>query len=119
MKSYRDLKVWELGMDIAVAVYKVTSQFPDSERYGLTNQLRRCANSIPSNIAEGHGRCSTKEMLRFLSIARGSLAELETQLLLSKRLEFGNPHAIARVLLIADEESRMITGLRKKFESKL
>lgn len=119
MNSYRELKVWDLGMEIALAVYGLTAKFPDSEKYGLTNQLRRCSCSIPSNIAEGHARGATKDMLRFLGIARGSLAELETQLLLARRLGFVAEAETDKILRMADEESRMLSGLRKSVESKL
>jgi four helix bundle protein len=83
IRSHHDLKVWQLGMDIAEKVYSLTRQFPREELYGLTSQLRRAASSIPANIAEGNGRSSTKDYLRFLSIAVGSLCEVETFLLLA------------------------------------
>ncbi len=85
--SYRDLRVWEQAVDFAVRLYHVTGSFPDSERYGLTSQMRRAAVSIPSNIAEGHER-SRPEYANFLRIARGSLAELETQLEIAGRLNY-------------------------------
>ncbi|BBO34040.1 four helix bundle protein [Lacipirellula parvula] len=75
MASYRDLKVWQLGVDIALEVYRITGNFPKSEQYGLTSQLRRAAVSIASNIAEGHARKTQKELHRFCNIAKGSLAE--------------------------------------------
>ena len=78
IKSYRDLRVWQAGMDLVVRVYRLTQGFPTHELYGLTSQMRRAAVSIPSNIAEGHTRESSKEYLHHLSIAQGSLAELET-----------------------------------------
>ena len=83
MAGYRDLKVWELGVELAREVYRVTGDFPKDELYGLTNQLRRAAVSIPSNIAEGHARKTQKELSRYLNIAKGSLAELETQLIIA------------------------------------
>ncbi len=85
--SYRDLRVWQGAMEVAVSVYRFTNSFPKSEMYGLTSQIRRSAVSIPSNIAEGHSRPS-KEYARFLSIARGSLNELETQLELARRIGY-------------------------------
>ncbi len=85
--NHRDLRVWRLGMELAADVYRITAQLPIEERYGLTSQLRRAAASIPANIAEGAGRHSAKEFARFLSIARGSLAELETHVLLCEQLE--------------------------------
>ena len=87
IRHYRDLEVWQRAMDIVEAIYRETKSFPSSEIYGLTNQIRRAAVSIPSNIAEGHGR-SEREFARFLTIARGSLAELETQLELACRIGF-------------------------------
>ncbi|MCB9422771.1 MAG: four helix bundle protein [Ardenticatenaceae bacterium] len=87
IRHYRDLDVWQRGMDVTVMVYRFTDLFPKSEVYGLTNQIRRAAVAISSNIAEGYGR-SNKEFGRFLSIARGSLAELETQLEIARRIQY-------------------------------
>jgi four helix bundle protein len=83
MRGYQDLKVWQLGVEIALEIYRSTDGFPARELYGLTSQLRRASVSISSNIAEGHTRGATKDLIRFLAIARGSVAELETQLLIS------------------------------------
>lgn len=88
MGSYRDLDVYGKSMDLAIAGDKLTSSFPQQELYGITSQIRRCAVSIPSNIAEGHSRNSTPEFIRFLNIANGSLSELETQLELAFRLVY-------------------------------
>ena len=88
VKSYRDLEVWQLGLDLVETVYRCTAEFPKSEIFGLTAQMRRAAVSIPSNIAEGQARSSSKEFLHFLSIALGSLAELATQLELANRLGY-------------------------------
>jgi four helix bundle protein len=85
---FRELQVWQRGMDVVEGVYRVTRAFPKAEVYGLTAQVRRAAVSIPSNIAEGHSRSSTLEYLRHLSIAQASLAEVETQLELAARLQF-------------------------------
>jgi four helix bundle protein len=84
---FRELHVWQRGMDLVEAVYRVSAAFPKSELYGLTGQIRRAAVSIPSNIAEGHSRASTKEYLNHLSIAQAPLAELETQLEIAVRLK--------------------------------
>jgi four helix bundle protein len=84
--SFRDLEVWRLGLDLVETIYRCSSEFPKSETYGLAAQMRSAAVSIPSNIAEGQARASSKEFLHFLSIALGSLAELETQLELTSRL---------------------------------
>lgn len=89
VRSFRDLEVWRLGLDLVQSVYKCTATFPKSETFGLAAQMQGAAVSIPSNIAEGQARDSTKEFLRFLSYALGSLAELETQLELAARLEYG------------------------------
>lgn len=88
IKSYQDLKAWQAAMDLAVECYKVTANFPDTERYGLINQIRRAEGSIAANIAEGHGRESTGAFIQFCRIAQGSLKELETHLLLSGRLGY-------------------------------
>ena len=84
MSSYRDLKVWQQSFSLAKEVYSLTSNLPETEKYGLTSQIQRCAVSIPSNIAEGQQRNSPKEFKHFLSISRGSAAELSTQLLLAQ-----------------------------------
>src|ERR1035438_1267123 len=89
VRSFRDLEVWQLGLDLVQSFYQCTAAFPKSETFGLAAQMRGAAVSIPSNIAEGQARKSPKEFLRFLSYAVGSLAELETQLELATRLEYG------------------------------
>ena len=114
MASYRDLKVWQMGVKIAQEAYQVSGNFPKEELYGLTSQARRAAVSIPSNIAEGHARKTQKELTRFLYIAKGSLAELETQLIIARNLGFGNPDAIEGLLDLLDQESRMISSLLRK-----
>jgi len=94
IKSYKDLRVWQQGMELVNAIYDLTSAFTKDEIFGLTNQMRRAAVSIPSNIAEGHTRESTKEYLHFVSVARGSLAELETQCLIAQHRQFGDPEKV-------------------------
>jgi four helix bundle protein len=118
-RSFRDLKVWQLGIEMANRVYAMSASFPDHEKFGLTNQLRRAVVSIPANIAEGNARDSTKEYLRFLSIAIGSLAEVETLLELAKRFNYGNPEIIVEVFNLLDEERRMLRGLQRSLRSKL
>jgi len=87
-KSYRDLEVWRLGLDLVETIYRCTTEFPKSEIYGLAAQMRRAAVSVPSNIAEGQARTSSREFLHFLSFAIGSLAELATQIELASRLGY-------------------------------
>ena len=86
--NYRDLKVWQIAVDVVEAVYRLTLEFPKHEVYGIAQQIQRAAVSVPSNIAEGHARASTKEFLHYISIALGSLAELETQLIVATRLQY-------------------------------
>lgn len=88
IKSYRDLKVWNVGMDLSVLCYRLTKAFPREEQYGLTSQIRRASVSIPANVAEGHGRRTRTDYLRFVYNAQGSLKELETLLELSHRVGF-------------------------------
>jgi len=88
MSNFKELKVWQIGMDMVVSVYKATETYPKNEIYGLVSQMRRCAVSIPSNIAEGSSRHNVKEFVQFLYIANGSLSELDTQLIISQRLNY-------------------------------
>jgi four helix bundle protein len=114
IRSHRDLIVWHKAMDMAVAVYELTQHFPKSETYGLTGQMRRAAASVPANIAEGHARGTAKDYAQFLAIAKGSLMETETFLLLSVRLEYLAEAATAETLALITEISKMLTALRKK-----
>ena len=116
--SFRDLEVWQQAMDLVVECYRLSEAFPKDERYGLTSQLRRAAVSIPSNIAEGHARQHTKEFLQFLSIARGSLAELETQLILAERLNFASSALIMPLIDRANRITRMMASLKASLEKK-
>ena len=100
-------------MQLSVAVYKLTTGFPREELYGLSNQLRRASVSVISNIAEGHGRGSTPQLLHFLSIARGSAFEVEAQLLLARELGFGDVEAIGRCESLCDEVSRMLHSMMR------
>src|SRR5438128_8452960 len=106
-------------MDLAVYCYEITKPFPIEERYGLTSQIRRAAVSVPANIAEGQARFHTKEFLNHLSIARGSLAESETLLLLSQRVGFLSQEPVDTLLTVSDEIGRMLAGLRHSLEAKL
>src|SRR5690349_6417255 len=113
VQHYRQLLVWQKAMDLAVHCYEVTKVFPADERYGLTSQIRRAAVSIPANIAEGHARFYTKEFLHHLSIARGSLAEMETELMIGQRVGFLQLDTLDKVLVMTDEIGRMTAGLRQ------
>jgi four helix bundle protein len=115
-KSYKDLLIWQKGMTLAKFVYQLSARFPVDERYGLISQIRRAAVSVPSNIADGQARHTTKEFLQFLSHAEGSLAEVETQLLLSVDLRFANAEGIAPGLKDIDELQKMIVSLKRKLE---
>jgi len=116
--SYRDLEVWQRAMDLVVACYRLTKAFPASELYGLTGQLQRAAVSVPANIAEGQARQHTKEFLHHLSIANGSLAELETHVQIAERLDYIKGRAIQETSLQSDQVARMITGLRKSLKAR-
>jgi len=113
---HRELDVWRTSMALAVDIYTLTKQLPDSERFGLIGQMRRAAVSVPSNIAEGAARGSSAEFARFLMIARGSVAELETQLELAERLDLLSGHAAAGEKLQAVRQ--MLTGLIRKVTNK-
>ena len=119
VESYRDLTVWQRAMELVELVYKLAAKLPREEKYGLISQLQRAAISIPSNIAEGHARESTKEYLRYLLIARGSMAELETQLLLCVRLGLLTGSDIAEASAVSDEVGKMIRGLQRSLNEKL
>lgn len=110
---FKDLVVWQKAMELAKRVYQLTASFPADERFGLVSQMRRAAVSVPSNIAEGQARQSTREFLLFLSHAMGSLAELETQTLLSEQLGHCNPQDAADVHQLIADVSRLLRALRR------
>ncbi len=112
IKSYRDLRVWQAGMGLVEQVYVLTQSFPRDEVYGLTNQLRRAAISIPSNIAEGHTREHSNEYLYHLSVAQASLAELETQIEIAARLQYATREQLATVLEQTAALGRQLYALR-------
>ena len=114
-QSYRDLIVWQKSMALATEVYRLTKNLPKDELYGLTNQLRRAVVSIPSNIAEGNGRLSQREYARFLSIARGSKSEVETQLLLCVSLGYLQQSEVDTALNLCVEISKMLSAMLSKF----
>ena len=111
VRSYRDLLVWQKGMDLAVEVYRLSRTWPKEELYGLTSQARRAAAAVPANIAEGYGRQSSASYAQFLKISRGSLKELETHLLLAERVGAAPKGTIEGPLQVADEMGRMLGSL--------
>lgn len=118
IKSYRDLTVWQKGMDLVELCYRLTARLPSEERYGLTSQIRRSASSVPANIAEGHGRWHLAEKLHHLSIANGSLKELETHLLIAVRLGYLESEHIAEAMNLADQIGRMLHVLARKLRER-
>lgn len=114
IKSHRDLIVWQKAMDLAEDVYRVTSEFPREEMYRLTSQLIRAVISVPANIAEGHARGTRRDYANFLAIAKGSLMEAETFLMLAERLGYNKPKRTDRTLSLVTEVSKMITAIRSK-----
>lgn len=118
VRSYRDLLAWQKAMDLVEMVYNITRDWPKDEIYGLTSQIRRAVVSIPSNIAEGQGRASTREFLHHLSIAYGSLCEIETQLLVAQRLGYIQGAITERLLANAAEVGRVLNGLSRSLRDK-
>ncbi|MDZ7790898.1 MAG: four helix bundle protein [Xanthomonadales bacterium] len=114
IRNYRQLIVWQKAMELAERIYRLVRAIPDEERFGLSHQLRKCAVSIPSNIAEGHTRRSTREYLQFISIALGSIAEAETQLLLTLRLGMVTPHQTAQIEDLMVEVGKMLRAIQGK-----
>src|SRR4051794_2914129 len=110
---YRALVAWQKAMDLVVEVYRLSAQFPPDERFGLTNQIRRAAVSIPSNIAEGQGRGAGASFAQFLRISLGSLQEVETQLLIAQRLGYADDRAVLCVVDMIAEIGRVIAGLMR------
>ena len=117
MNNYQELKIWNKSMDLVVQVYALTKSLPEEERFGLISQLKRCSISIPSNIAEGAGRNSEKDFIRFLSIANGSTTELETQLILTNRLGFFGINEIEKLLNLCSEIKKMNFALQRSLKS--
>ncbi len=117
-QGYKDLLVWQKGMTLAKDVYNVTRGFPRDEKFGLVSQMRRAAVSIPSNIAEGQARKTTNEFVQFISHSEGSVAELETQLLLSAELGFCNQSKGAEILALLAELRKMLNALRRTLQKR-
>jgi four helix bundle protein len=117
-QSYKDLFVWQKGVLLAKKVYLLTQAFPDAEKFGLISQMRRAAVSVPSNIAEGQARHTRREFIQFLSHAEGSLAELETQVILSVELKFCALEDTQEITSLTTELSKMLDSLRRKLDAK-
>lgn len=115
-RGYKDLLVWQKGMDLAKELYKATQTFPVEERFGLISQMRRAAVSIPSNIAEGQTRRTTKEFIQFISHAEGSVAELETQLMLAQDLRYCVKVSPDKAFALLSELRKMLNSLRRKLD---
>ena len=115
MKSHKDLNVYKTSIDLVVDIYQLSQNFPDSEKFGLTSQIRRAAVSVPSNTAEGAAGNSKKEFIRFLYIGLGSLAEIETQLEIACRLEFikDTPEVVEKIIYIRRMILKLIQSLKK------
>ena len=111
VQSFRDLQVWQRSMQLTIAVYRLTQQFPREELYGLTSQLRRTAVSVPSNIAEGQGRLGTAEFKQFLGISRGANFELQTQLEIARMIGIGDAKSIEEAESLSHEVGRMLYAL--------
>lgn len=112
-QSFRDLIVWQRAIQLTVDIYKLTSKFPDAEKFGLTSQMRRAAVSIASNISEGYGRASKGEYVQFVGHARGSCSELETQIVIAKALGFGIPSNLDSVEGLCNDIGRLLGALMK------
>jgi four helix bundle protein len=113
-QSFKDLVVWQRAVQMSLAIYKLTSSFPASERFGLTNQLRRASVSVASNIAEGYGRSTKGEYVLFLGHARGSNCEVQTQLVISEALGFGSKQDRQLAEGLSEEVSRMVVAMMNK-----
>jgi four helix bundle protein len=116
IRSFRDLRVWQAGVDLTVRIYRLTERFPKQEVYGLSSQMQRAAVSVPSNIAEGHARESTREYLHAISVAQGSLAELLTQLEVAHRLGYCDETELASAVEDAQALARQLFALRNSLK---
>lgn len=118
IKSYQDLDVWKMGMDLTFKIYKLMKTFPMEEKFGLISQIQRAAVSIPSNIAEGWGRGSTKEYIQFLRIARGSVYEMETQIMIANKIDYLNEATMQDILQQTNAIGKMLLSLIRSLEKK-
>jgi len=116
-QGYQDLVVWQKAMELVTAVYRITRDWPHEEQYGLISQVRRAAVAIPSNLAEGHGRSGRREFAHHVSIAYGSLCELETQLLIAERLGYSNAEATEFLMNRIADVRRLTNGLLRSLQS--
>ena len=119
VEGFEDLMVWQRSMALVREIYSLSNQFPQDERFGLTTQLRRAAVSIPSNIAEGHQRHTTREFIRFVSDAEGSLAEVHTQLRIASDLRYCAAESVAATIREIEEIRRMLNALRRSLRAKI
>jgi four helix bundle protein len=116
VQSHRDLKVWQKAMDLAVEIYRLAARFPHSEAYRLVAQITRAAASVPTNIAEGHARATRRDFANFVAVAKGSLMEAETFLMLAVRLGYVAENEASVALGLIIENSEMLTALRKRLK---
>jgi len=116
IKTYKDLLVWQKGIEIVKQIYLICNEIPKDELYGLQSQLKRSAVSIPSNIAEGWGRNYTKNYIQFLKYSRGSLLELETQIIIAKELDFITIESFSKIQGLITEESKMLNAFIKSID---
>lgn len=119
LRTFRDLVAWQKALALCRNVYELTRGFPREERFGLTAQLRRCAVSVPSNIAEGYGRGMTRDYVRFLRTAKGSLCELETQVMIARELRFTQESVVTPLLGSVAEVARILSALIASLERKI
>lgn len=119
MHKYKELKLWQKSIDLVTRIYLTTKSFPETEKFGLISQINRAAVSIPSNIAEGAGRNSDKEFLQFLSIAHASSFELETQLIISKNLNYLSVEELELLIIQIEEVQKMNYSIQSKFKQKV
>jgi four helix bundle protein len=117
IKSYKDLLIWQRGIDLTQEIYTLTNLFPNTEQFGLISQMRRCSISVPSNIAEGFGRESNASFAQFIKISRGTLYELETQILIAKRIGLiENQITFDKLISLISELAKMISGFLKSIK---
>jgi four helix bundle protein len=117
MRNFKDLRIWQKGIDIAVKTFKLTDTFPKEDKFGLSQQMNRAGVSIPSNIAEGSSRTSQKDYTRFIEISLGSAFELETQIVIAERLNKGNQELLQELKADVTDQQRMLTGFQQKLSS--